>query len=951
MEEVEVSLEQFTAEHITPQILSNPLPDASAAEIIDHLKREADRHWFINSERSLEFANRIIAIGKARNDLSQEALGWMARGDALRFSGQMEESWDTLVRAGEMFEAAGDEVGWARTRIGRLYLAMKLNRVEETLMEGKEAYKILKRHGKFELLVRLSMARGVVYGSLGNVQRALRLLRSALEIAVTLGASGQQHLGVLCMNIGLTYEGLGNFSQALRYYERAQTIFNVRNETRNIALIDLNIAYIAQAQGHYRRALHLLHGILERGINLDQFPMEYLAVKRDMTECYLQLNRYLEARDLAQEALSGYRTYSAAYESGRSLLHLATAEGELGDFLAAHTALEEAEKVFAALGAQSWQATTRLHHGRIALKQGDALSAYREAVAAAADYESEGQPVNYGTALLLKGRALFARRKFDAAARAATASLRIAQQLNISSLRFTSHLLLGKVAEACHQTARAVRRYQAAASAIDRVQSSLTITLRPGFLEDKAEASRALIALQLRTGQPEKAFETLEHSKAQVLLGYLLNREHLHWTLDDPQTRALIDELNRLRAEHQWFYRLAHDPLRSDEHHSSVSPEQAFIEVTTRERRMRAITEQLYLQGGKVLQINRVPKTCLQDIQYTLNQDSVLIELYNDGAGIWAFVLDPLTIEVYCLPLGIKTLNQLLAQLQTNIHATLGMAPQTQAGQSLTQLAQRILQRLYALLIEPLSLGRRKPKRLVIVPHSSLHHLPFHLLYDGSKYLIEKHEVVILPTASLATRPPPKRKPGALILAHSYDGHLPYTLEEAQVVQQLFGGELYIEEAATRNTLQVPPTQILHIASHGQHRLDQPDLSYLHLGDGQLYADDLLQQDLSYELVTLSGCETGRALVGASDEQIGLGRGFLYAGAGALLVSQWQVTDDSTTDFMQRMYRALHNDKKSKAAALREAQCSMLAENRQSHPAFWGAFQLIGNADSLSNFQ
>jgi len=947
MEEVEFSLAQFTGDHISQQLLSKPLPDTVAAEIINHLKQEADRHWSIDSERSLEFADRIIAIGNARNDLSQEALGWMARGDALRFSGRMDESWDMLVRSGDMFEAARDKVGWARTRIGRLYLAMKLNRVEETLKDGKEAYKILKHHSQSELLVRLNTARAVVHGSLGEARRSLRLFRCALAIAKRLGPSGQQHLGVLYMNIGISHDDLGNFSQALTYYERAQSIFNARHEIRNIALVELNIAYIAQAQGHYRESLRLLHSILERGV--DQFPMENLAIKRDMAQCYLQLNRYAEAREMSQEIVSGYRTYRAAYEMARSLLHLATAEGELSNFPAANTALEEAEEVFSALGATSWQATTRLKRGRIALQQGDVTGAYQEAVAAAANYESVGQLVNYATALLLQGQALYARQDFRQATQAGDKTLRIAQHYNVPSLRYTSHLLLGKIAEAQRKTTRAIRRYQAAASAIERVQRGLTITLRPGFLEDKGEAANALVALYLRDAQVEKAFESIEDSKAQVLFGYLLNREHLRWEQDNVHTRSLIDELSQLRAEHQWFYRLAYDPPRNDERPSSVSPEQALAEVATRERRMRTITEQLYLHNDKNQQMNPVPRTSLTDIQSTLEQDALMLEFYNDGADVWAFVVDRRTIEIHHLPVAVKTLNQLLAQLQTNVRAALSMVPQTPVSKSLTQLARRILGRLYSLLIQPLSLDQREPQRLVIVPYGSLHYLPFHLLFDGSEYLIEKYEVVILPTASLATRTLRRRDQGALTLAHSYDGRLPDTLAEARMVQQLFGGDLFIDEKANRKTLQTPPTQILHIAAHGQHRLDQPDLSYLYLADGQLYTDDLLQEDLSYELVTLSGCETGRANVTASEELIGLARGVLYAGAGALIVSQWRVADDSTLNFMKRMYGSLHNENKSKAAALREAQRSAISENRQAHPAFWGAFQLIGNADPLSS--
>ena len=109
----------------------------------------------------------------------------------------------------------------------------------------------------------------------------------------------------------------------------------------------------------------------------------------------------------------------------------------------------------------------------------------------------------------------------------------------------------------------------------------------------------------------------------------------------------------------------------------------------------------------------------------------------------------------------------------------------------------------------------------------------------------------------------------------------------------------------------------------------------------------MLQQDLSYELVTLSACETGRAQVAADEELIGIGRGLLYAGAGALLLSMWQVADSSTVALMDKLYRALRQGK-SKAASLREAQKFFLAESPELHPAFWGAFQLIGDAGPLS---
>jgi CHAT domain-containing protein len=199
----------------------------------------------------------------------------------------------------------------------------------------------------------------------------------------------------------------------------------------------------------------------------------------------------------------------------------------------------------------------------------------------------------------------------------------------------------------------------------------------------------------------------------------------------------------------------------------------------------------------------------------------------------------------------------------------------------------------------------------------------------------------------MATRQAPERPAGALVLAHSWDGRLPQTQAEAQIVQRLFGGQIYYDRAARRSALRAAPAQVLHIVAHGEHRLDQPELSYIQLADGQLYTDDLLQHDLSYELVTLSACETGRASVAAGDELIGLGRGVLYAGAGALIVSLWRVADAMTAGLMEQMYRDLQAGA-SKAAALRAAQSAALRADPQPHPAFWGAFQLVGNASPLS---
>lgn len=926
--------------------LAQSLGATTATELVDHLKAEADRHWWINANRSLELADLILRIGQARGDTCQMALGTMARGDALKLLGHTEAAWDTLGDAGNLFQQCGDEIGWARTRIGRLGICVDLNRVDLALEDAARARAVLTRHGVYDKQLVLDLNTAVVYKLLGDQRQALKLYQTALETAESLGEIGQAWLGALYTNIGNVHFLLGDFRQAADYHERAYSLFSERNETSTLATAELNLARVAIAQGRHRRALSLLHHAHSLML-AEEMPVEAAHVKRHMVECYIQLNRYTEARDLAQEACADFRSFGAAYEQAQTLLHLAAAEAELANFPAAQAALDAAEPIFTALHTDIWVATTRLRRGRIALDQGDSATARHEALAAAACFESERQQVDYATAIQLLGQAHLAENDISGAADAGAIALRIARHSNVPALRYTAQLLLGRAAEAQGDLAHAARRYRAAAATVERVQRGLTITLRPGFLEDKGEALQALLALQLRSGSAARAFETLERAKSQALLNYLANREQLHWAADDPRSQSLIDELDRLREEHQWFYRLAHEPMAGDMTPETLAPELAQAEVAARERRMRTITEQLYLHSGERSTAAHVAAPSLVDVQRCLPEDTLMIEFYNDGTHLWAFSVDRHSLHVERLPASVAIIDQLLAQLRLNLGAALKAGPHAPATRGLTALAQRILRRLYDQLIQALEHRMRMRRRLVIVPYGALHYLPFHLLHSGADYLIEKYEVVILPSASLITRQVPARPSGALVLAHSWAGRLPQTQAEAQIVQRLFGGQVYSDHAARRTLLRAAPAQVLHIVAHGEHRLDQPELSYIQLADGQLYTDDLLQHDLSYELVTLSACETGRASVVAGDELIGLGRGMLYAGAGALIVSLWRVADTMTVDLMARMYQELRAGN-SKAAALRSAQCAALHTNPQPHPAFWGAFQLVGDAGPLS---
>src|SRR5262249_19513351 len=134
---------------------------------------------------------------------------------------------------------------------------------------------------------------------------------------------------------------LGDFRQASFYYERSRAICERRQETRGVALAELNMAHIAMSQGQHRRALQLLYHARDLYL-AEQQPLDATNVRRDIVECYLLLNRYAEARELADEVAAAYRSFGAAYKEALTLLHLANAEAELSHFAAAQAALDMA---------------------------------------------------------------------------------------------------------------------------------------------------------------------------------------------------------------------------------------------------------------------------------------------------------------------------------------------------------------------------------------------------------------------------------------------------------------------------------------------------------------------------------------------------------------------------------------------------------------------------------
>ena len=185
------------------------------------------------------------------------------------------------------------------------------------------------------------------------------------------------------------------------------------------------------------------------------------------------------------------------------------------------------------------------------------------------------------------------------------------------------------------------------------------------------------------------------------------------------------------------------------------------------------------------------------------------------------------------------------------------------------------------------------------------------------------------------------------------------------------------ENATEENVKMVERPAVFHVATHGFFLEDAPsgeekifgieplraagnpllrsglmfagaDNTIQHIGsidsekkdDGILNAYEAMLLDLeNTELVILSACETGLGETRNGEGVYGLQRAFMIAGASAIIISLWEVSDEVTQELMTTFYKRWLAGA-DKHVAFKEAQLHVKAKHPE--PFYWGAFILAG---------
>lgn len=891
---------------------------------------EAQRVLGVDPTRMERICCDALALACQADDHFAAAMARMGLADSLRVRGRNEEALCEYDRAQVSFVRFERPVEAARTRVGWSDAAAKLGMVSEALAALMTARRVFIAHNEH---FRVAVATFNIAGAhlqAGRFRVAARWYGAALALFHGFGEQGRLGVARCLQNRALARAGLGRHRASLADLEAARSIWEETGETAGIARMVAHQGSNYRALGRYSAALQAFERARAMNLHLAITAQE-ASLGCETADCYLALNRPDDAlavlTETAAELANGGSVQDALGVATRQVAaHLLRGEEQ-----AALAVLHEAERRFQS-GAMQHRAWLAAQRAAVLAREGEFRETLTSAQRARALANAAGMRRVVADARISESAAHLGLGNLREAEASAVAARRIAREMDAAPLLHRVLELLGRIAEARGATRLAIRRYEAACLQLEREQRGVIFEFRAGFAAGRGLAYERLVSLYARAGNARAALAVAERARSRALTEAIAGGLELR-SRGNADVRALARELRAAREDYAAGF-AARDEL------GAPPPDAQRLEA-----RITTLVHALQIAGAsREAGANGAPP---DDRLPDFSPGQGMLVYFISGADIVRFLIDQSGVAVAVLEDAAPAAERWIRALRLNLHAAANAQPEALTGS--TAQAQALLGRLWQLLLGDLP-GLDGLSSLVIAPHGILHSLPFQALHDGHRYLVERMTVSYAPSVALARvcqeRRPPARG-GALVLGHSGGGSLPHAVAEAESVAALLGAPVYREAQATRALVEREGRRaaLIHIAAHGQFRPDAPLFSFVQLAGGSLTTEDVFNLDLRGALVTLSACETGRAISGGGDELAGLTRAFLYAGASGLLVSQWRVDDAATAALMTAFYRALRAGV-GRASALREAQRAALTAGA-AHPFSWAGFQLLGDDQPL----
>ena len=733
-----------------------------------------------------------------------------------------------------------------------------------------------------------------------------------------LGAELSPLRSSVLMNKGELLLIRGRAAEALAYFERAESGWELPRDRFDLATLLNNRAAALQALGRRAENLEVLKRAMEIADKFQKPRQIQGTLATAMGYAYGELGRYQEAESYHRKALSLHR--------GRGYIHGMVVANINLSFVMSHTdrpkkereflleALKLAERhkmekelmrVYSALGVlESRSSPTQ------------AMELYRKALAIA---ENSGE--NSFLIILLNnmGRAEMAQSNFDRAEEFLGRSKDLLKVVdNRRDLYSVQHFEFD-LARNLKDRARVVASMKKLVDLAETELRGLSVHSARSYVEGHTAKVRSAFSFLIQDETLSFVFDMEERLRALGLAamtsGLQPNNSHIPHELE--VKRANLDEqLRDLIAR---------------------GGSQADIErVETQGQQVLDRIERVHLASGV---LTRTRAVTAEDVVRELRDDEALLEFVARDNKLT--LIKVTSTGISSRPLG--PLKPIHLQAVRIYRALVRKKSKDKLDRELATLSE--------LLLKPYKDELSGIKKLIIVPSGPLFSVPFAALRWEDGYLIDRFEVSTSASATswhVSRKSRPKGTGGmvgALGTIRPSGGDnftaLPATVEEAKTVSKylqspvrLVGADMTASALRERSK----GSRTLHFATHGKLNSERPLYSGLAGSDRLVTAANIFGWTLDADLAVLSACNSGVVTDGRA--YTGLTAAFQFAGVRSLVVTLWSVDDQATADWMRHFYSTMA-DGETVSSALRIAHRKLRTE--RPHPYFWAPFVLWGD--------
>jgi tetratricopeptide (TPR) repeat protein len=838
----------------------------------------------VDPGRSVELASAAVDQARTDGHLEAASIAERALGLASLHVREVPEATRHLRTAIRLAEQGGLSQLAAEARMTFAFVLNRSGAPRRALVEIGAALNDLGPHGHAQGLAQ----RAAILQQLGRLDEALSDYRASLP---TLRRE-QDLVWVqrVLLNRGVLNAFRHNYSAAARDLHEAERI------CKNLGLV-LPAAFVHENQGLVSRRLGDVPGAL---LHLDAAEALYASLGAsygsllvERSEVLLSVGLFVEARAAAEQAVGDFTRSGRRLSVPEARLLLARTALLTGAPEMAASEAARAVREFARQDRPEWVALARANVLMAqATTQPWSFLQVRRLVSAAEAAQAAGWPATAVDLRLLVGQGALTGRQ-SAVARDQLELVSAGRRQGSATRRAKAWLataLLRQHADDRRGSNVAARR---GLEVLDDYRATMAATdLRAHVSRLGTDLAQVGLSNAVAAQSADQLLVWAERWRARHLL------ERPVVPPEDVRQSTMLAELRGLVAEQM-------DSGLSRARRSEVERNQVALE--------RAIRDHSRRQTGSLRAFVR--STSIESLADAL-ADAVLLEFVEVDDNLYGVSL--VNGRTRLALLGPQNqVRDLVRRLQFGLSRLIRPGITRQSVVAAMQLLRHTGQELGEILLTPLAV-EVADRRLVIVPTGILQSVPWALLPP-----VRATSCTVSPSAALwlaaNARPAPRGQ--ATVVAGP---GLPGAHQEAITVAEVYGTKALVGDAATvaNFSAALRTTSLVHVAAHGLIRADNPLFSSLQLADGPLTVYELERLDSNLDTVVLAACESGRDVVLAGDEMLGLSAAFLSRRTRTVVASVVPVPDAETGQLMVAFHQRLATGT-SAAAALSAAQQSV----------------------------